>query len=83
MVVSAVVVDISRLIVYGSTFFLRDFSILAERGGIGLVVAGSLAAFLGAFIGSRLLKKITIIAIQITVGVLLFVLSIVLGAGLE
>ena len=82
MVVSAVVVDVSRLIVYGSTFFSRDFSILAERGGIGLVIAGSLAAFLGAFIGSRLLKKITMRAIQIMVGVMLFVLSIALGTGL-
>jgi uncharacterized membrane protein YfcA len=82
MVVSAVVVDVSRLIVYGSTFFSRDFSILTEKGGIGLVVAGSLAAFLGAFIGSRLLKKITMRAIQLTVGILLFVLSIALGAGL-
>ena len=51
-------------------------------GGVGLVVAGSLAAFLGAFIGSRLLKKITMRAIQITVGVMLFVLSIALGTGL-
>jgi uncharacterized membrane protein YfcA len=82
MVVSAVVVDVSRLIVYGSTFFSRDFSILAERGGIGLVIAGSLAAFLGAFIGSRLLKKITMRVIQITVGIMLFVLSIALGTGL-
>lgn len=82
MVVSAVAVDVSRLIVYGSTFFSRDFSILAERGGVGLVVAGSLAAFLGAYIGSRLLKKITMRAIQITVGVMLFVLSIALGTGL-
>ncbi len=82
MVVSAVVVDVSRLIVYGSTFFSRDFSILAEKGGIGLVVAGSLAAFLGAFIGSRLLKKITLRAIQVTVGIMLFLLSIALGAGL-
>jgi uncharacterized membrane protein YfcA len=82
MVVSAVVVDVSRLIVYGSTFFSRDFSILAEKGGVGLVVAGSLAAFLGAFIGSRLLKKIAMRAIQITVGILLLLLSISLGAGL-
>lgn len=82
MVVSAVVVDVSRLIVYGSTFFARDFALLKEGGGIGLVVGGSLAAFLGAFIGSRLLKKITMRAIQITVGMMLFVLSIALGAGL-
>ena len=47
MVVSAVVVDISRLIIYGSTFFARDFAILKDRGGIELVLAGTLAAFLG------------------------------------
>lgn len=82
MVVSAVVVDISRLIVYGSTFFARDFAILAEGGGVGLVVWGSLAAFLGAFIGSRLLKKITMRAIQSTVGIMLFLLSITLATGL-
>jgi uncharacterized membrane protein YfcA len=82
MVVSAVVVDVSRLIVYGITFFARDFAILTEGGGIGLVVWGSLAAFLGAFIGSRLLKKITMRAIQSTVGLMLFLLSITLATGL-
>ena len=82
MVVSAVVVDISRLIIYGSTFFARDFEILKARGGIELVLAGTLAAFLGAFIGSRLLQKITMRVIQTTVGVMLLLLSIALGAGL-
>jgi uncharacterized membrane protein YfcA len=81
MVVSAVVVDLSRLIVYGSTFFSRDFSILTERGGVGLVVAGSLAAFLGAFFGSRLLKKITMRTIQTVVGFMLFLLAAALGTG--
>ncbi len=81
MVVSAVVVDVSRLIVYGSTFFSRDFSLLAERGGVGLVVAGSLSAFLGAFIGSRLLQKITMRAIQTLVGIMLLVLAVALGFG--
>lgn len=82
MVVSAVVVDISRLIIYGSTFFARDFAILKDRGGIELVLAGTLAAFLGAFIGSRLLQKITMRTIQATVGVMLLLLSIALSAGL-
>ena len=82
MVVSAVVVDISRLLAYGSTFFARDFAILVEGGGIGLVVAGSLAAFLGAFIGSRLLQKITLRAIQLLVAIMLIVLAIGLGFGL-
>jgi uncharacterized membrane protein YfcA len=82
MVVSAVVVDIARLLVYGSTFFARDFEILKSQGGILLVVAGSLAAFLGAFIGRRLMKKITMRAIQITVGIMLLLLSVALGSGL-
>jgi uncharacterized membrane protein YfcA len=82
MVVSAVVVDISRLIVYGSTFFARDFEILKRQGGFELVLVGSLAAFLGAFIGSRMLKKITMRVIQTMVGIMLLVLAMALGLGL-
>lgn len=40
-------------------------------GGIGLVIAGSLAAFIGVFLGSRPLTKITMRAIQGVVGVTL------------
>jgi uncharacterized membrane protein YfcA len=82
MVVSAVIVDVSRLIVYGATFFSRDFEVLRNQGGIELVIAGTLAAFVGAFVGSRLLKKVTMRTIQIMVGVMLFVLSIAIGAGI-
>lgn len=82
MVVSAVIVDISRLIVYGSTFFAKDFEILKDQGGFELVLAGTLAAFLGAFMGSRLLKKITMRAIQMTVGTMLLLLAVALGFGL-
>ena len=81
MVISAVVVDLSRLLIYGATFFSRDFAILKDQGGIGLVIAGSLAAFAGAFIGSLILKKITMRTIQIVVGVMLFLLSIGIGTG--
>lgn len=82
MVVSAVVVDISRLTIYGVTFFSRDFAILQNQGGIGLVIAGSLCAFGGAFVGSRLLKKITMRTIRVTVGTMLLVLAVALGSGL-
>jgi uncharacterized protein len=82
MVVSAVVVDLSRLLIYGATFFSRDFAILKDQGGIGLVIAGSLAAFAGAFIASRFLKKITMRNIQIVVGIMLFFLSIAIGTGI-
>lgn len=82
VVVSAVIVDISRLIIYGTTFFSRDFEVLKNQGGIELVFAGTLAAFLGAFIGSRLVKKITMRFIRIIVGVLLLLLAFVLGIGM-
>ncbi len=81
MVVSAVIVDISRLLIYGITFFSRDFDLLQSQGGIGLVIAGSLCAFGGAFVGSRLLKKITMRTIQLIVGSMLLILAIALGSG--
>ena len=68
--------------VYGTTFFSRNFEILRDKGGLELVISGSFAAFFGAFIGSRLIEKVTMHAIQSTVGVMLLVLAIALGAGL-
>jgi uncharacterized membrane protein YfcA len=82
VVISAVVVDISRLMVYGMTFFSKDFEILKNQGGVELVLAAILAAFLGAFIGSRLLKKITMRIIRILVGGMLFLLALALGIGI-
>ncbi|RJX31806.1 MAG: sulfite exporter TauE/SafE family protein [Desulfarculus sp.] len=82
MVISAIVVDLSRMLIYGLTFLPRDLSLLQNQQGLGLVAAGSLAAFAGAFLGSRLLGKITMRAIQNTVGVLLLLLALALGAGL-
>jgi len=82
MAISAVVVDISRLIVHAVTLFSRDFAMLTNQGGIQLVAAESLVVFAGAFIGSRILKKITMRAIQAVVGMMLIVLSIDMGAGI-
>ena len=81
MVLSAVAVDVSRLLVYGLTFFARDVDVMRAQGGFGLVAAGTLAAFAGSFLGARLVKKMTLRTIQIIVGILLSVLSIALGMG--
>lgn len=81
-VVSAVVVDISRLIVYGLTFFSKNITVIQNQVGIGLVTAAILTAFFGSFLGSHLVKKITMSTIQIIVGILLFFVSIMLGVGL-
>ena len=80
-VLSAVVVDISRILVYGVTFFSKQLTVLEHQDITGLVFAGSLSAFFGAFIGARLLKKITLRGIQVTVGVMLILLSVALGMG--
>ncbi|MBM4066438.1 MAG: sulfite exporter TauE/SafE family protein [Planctomycetes bacterium] len=80
-VVSVVVVDIARLAVYGVTFFSKNFEILKNQVGLGLITAAILVAFLGSFIGSRLVKKITMRTIQLIVGVLLLLISIALGVG--
>jgi len=82
VVISAVVVDVSRLIIYGFTFFSRDYQILKTHGGIELVVAGTLAAFIGAFAGSRLVKKITMRTVRTIVGGLLLLVALSLGTGM-
>ena len=80
-VISAVVVDVARLSIYGITFFSKNFAILQNRLGFGLITAAILVAFLGSFVGSRLIKKITMRAIQRIVGVMLLLLAVALGVG--
>jgi uncharacterized membrane protein YfcA len=82
MVVSSAVVDVTRLAIYGLTFFGKDFAVLRDGGGIGLVVAGCIAAFAGSFAGSRLLEKITLQGLQRLIAGMLFVLALALGLGL-
>lgn len=76
-VVVSTLVDFTRLGVYATKF---------SRSGlidnIPVVLAATLSAILGAFIGNKLLKKLTLQFIQVTVAIMLLVLSILLGAGL-
>lgn len=78
--VSAVIVDLSRLLVYGITF--HTGRIFKDDGIWGLVAAATLAAFLGSFIGTRLVKKITLRVIQIIVGIMLILVGIGMVTGL-
>ncbi len=81
-VVAAVVVDVSRLAVYGITFFSKHFATLGEHGESGLIIAGILCAWLGSFIGARLLDKITIKTVQMVVANMLLLMSALLGLGI-
>lgn len=74
-VLLAVMVDLSRLLVYG-------WDLQYKAVDWSLVLAASVSAFAGAFIGSRILKKITITAVQIMVSGLLFVVALGLVSGI-
>jgi uncharacterized membrane protein YfcA len=76
-VVIACLVDITRLSVYSGQILQFGDKIQAR-----LVIAATLSAFVGAFIGNRMLKKITIRALQLVVTVMLLVFSLLLAAGI-
>ena len=78
--VCALLVDLSRLAVYGVSFFGEEF---VEVGEVGpLVGTATLAAFVGTYGSSRLLEKVTMVAVRRLVGVMLVVLGLALAAGL-
>jgi uncharacterized protein len=75
-VVIACFTDISRLSVYYKHILkITPVNYL-------LIAIATLSAFLGAYIGNRLVKKITIHSLQIIVGFMLLLFSIALGTGL-
>lgn len=80
-VVCAVLVDLSRLIAYGVSFFSKDLSELFSRGGVELVTIATIAAFLGSFFGARLVEKMAMSMIKQIVGGMLLLLAIALGMG--
>jgi uncharacterized membrane protein YfcA len=83
-VVCAVIVDVCRLAVYGTSIHARHWDVLRDHAGATgrLLLAACLAAFAGSFIGARLMKKTTISTLRSIVGVGLVLLSVLLGIGL-
>jgi uncharacterized membrane protein YfcA len=75
-VVIACLVDFSRIGVYA-----QRFAVAGLQENVWLVVSATLAAFAGAYIGNRLVKKTTMRTIQIIVSVLLMVVAAGLAAG--
>lgn len=76
-VVVSTMVDFTRLGVYATRFTRTGL-----EDNLTLVVCATLAGIAGAYFGNKLLKKVTLRFIQITVAVLLIVMSLALGAGL-
>ena len=76
-VVLAVLVDITRMLVYG-----WEAATAPKNVDWPAVVIATVAAFAGAFIGARLIKKLTITAVQRIVSALLIVVGVGLMAGI-
>lgn len=70
-------VDFTRLSIYATRFTRSGL-----HENITLVLCATLAAITGAFLGNKLLKKVTLNFIQKFVAVMLIIVSIALGSGL-
>jgi len=57
-IVAAVVIDISRLSVYGLSFFKQYFENVSGSQSVIYVITACLAAFAGSYFGRKFLKKV-------------------------
>ncbi|MFC2123664.1 TSUP family transporter [Bacteroidota bacterium] len=73
----ALFVDVARISVYTSKFYSPDIT-----NELPYLAVAVLSAFMGAYIGSQALQKITIETIHVMVGVLLIVVGIGMAIGL-
>ena len=76
-IVIACIIDFSRLFVYSSKYFVS-----LDQESITLLIVATLAAFLGAYLGNKMLKKITMQFVRITVSIMLFLIALGLGLGI-
>jgi hypothetical protein len=76
-VVVSTFVDFTRLGVYASRFTKSGLT-----DNLTLVVSATLSAIAGAYIGNKLLKKVTLKFLQVTVAIMLILISLALGSGL-
>lgn len=76
-----VLVDAVRLTVYSAAFQAGGWGVLQGENG-GLVLAATLSAFVGAFVGKRLLRKVTLRFIELTVATMMVLIGAGLASGL-
>jgi uncharacterized protein len=81
-VLCAVLVDLARLLVYGAFLFSTHLDRIIGSGGLFLVGSTTLAAFAGAFFGTRLLKQIPIALFRWILGIMLLFMGLALVFGL-
>jgi uncharacterized membrane protein YfcA len=76
-VVVSLLVDFTRLSIYATRFL--DAGLF---NNLDIVIPATLSAIAGAFIGNKLLKKVTLRFLQVTVAILLILVSVAMGGGL-
>lgn len=76
-VVVSTFVDFTRLSVYATRFTKTGLT-----DNLTLVICATLAGIAGSFLGNKLLKKVTLHFLQVTVAIMLIMISLALGAGL-
>lgn len=79
-VVSAVIVDAVRLITYGTSILAEHLARSQEL--LAPVAMGTVCAFIGSFVGKRVLQKITLRTVQIIVAIMILLIGSGLVAGL-
>lgn len=75
--VIACFIDFARIGVYSEHFAKADLN-----SGLAIIATAALSAFAGAYLGSKVLDKITMSSVQVVVSIGLFLLAIALGLGL-
>jgi uncharacterized membrane protein YfcA len=76
-VVVSTFVDFTRLSVYATRFTKSGLT-----DNLTLVICATLSGIAGAYLGNKLLKKVTLRFLQITVAIMLIIISLALGLGL-
>lgn len=76
-VVLACFIDVTRLGVYSKSILSQ-----VDSFNYTLIIAATLSAFAGAFLGSKLLKKVTVKTVQSIVTLMLLLFALYLGSGI-
>ena len=76
-VVVSTFVDFTRLSIYATRFTKSGLT-----DNLTLVICATLAAIAGAYLGNKLLKKVTLRFLQVIIATMLIIISLALGAGL-
>lgn len=80
--VLATMVDVTRILVYGLAIWAGRMARMEDAAQWSLIALATLCAFAGAFIGTRLLPRVSIGAVRGLAGTLLLVIGSALASGL-